>query len=156
MTVVPTALQRRRGTTAEHEVFTGLAGEFTYDTERKQIVAHDGATAGGFPVQRADAGPITAATTARTLSYGDIGKLIRFTSGSAITVTLPQDSTENLVVGFQCVIFQDGAGQITFAKEGSDVIHSRGALVKTAGQYAAVTVVKLESGVWALIGDLGA
>ena len=44
------ALQRRRGTTAEHANFTGLEGEFTYDTTEKRIVAHDGVTKGGIPM----------------------------------------------------------------------------------------------------------
>ncbi len=43
-----TAVQRRRGTTAENDAFTGLEGEFTYDTQRKTIRTHDGSTAGGF------------------------------------------------------------------------------------------------------------
>lgn len=43
-------LRLRRGSTASHAVFTGAAGELTFDTERKVPVAHDGATAGGFPV----------------------------------------------------------------------------------------------------------
>lgn len=46
------ALQRRRGTTAEHANFTGLEGEFTYNTTEKRIVAHDGATKGGIPMAK--------------------------------------------------------------------------------------------------------
>ena len=42
-----TQIQRRRGTTAEHSVFTGAAGELTVDTTKKTIVIHDGITAGG-------------------------------------------------------------------------------------------------------------
>ena len=46
------ALQRRRGTTEEHKSFTGLEGEFTYDTTEKRVVAHDGVTAGGVPMAK--------------------------------------------------------------------------------------------------------
>ena len=46
------ALQRRRGTTAEHANFTGLEGEFTYDTTEKRVVAHDGKTKGGVPMAK--------------------------------------------------------------------------------------------------------
>ena len=42
-----TQIQRRRGTTAEHSVFTGAAGELTVDTTKKTVVVHDGITAGG-------------------------------------------------------------------------------------------------------------
>ena len=43
-------LQHRRGTTAEHGNFTGAAGEITFDTTAKRLVAHDGTTKGGIPV----------------------------------------------------------------------------------------------------------
>lgn len=46
------AIQRRRGTTAQHAGFTGLSGEITVDTDKKVPVAHDGSTAGGFPASR--------------------------------------------------------------------------------------------------------
>lgn len=45
-------LQLRRGTTAEHSTFTGVAGEITVDTTKDTIVVHDGVTAGGFPLAR--------------------------------------------------------------------------------------------------------
>ena len=41
------AIQRRRGTAAEHGSFTGLAGELTVNTTRNTIHVHDGSTAGG-------------------------------------------------------------------------------------------------------------
>ena len=47
-------LQIRRGTTAQNNNFTGLAGEITYDTEKKTIRVHDGATLGGVAMARAD------------------------------------------------------------------------------------------------------
>jgi len=49
-----TAIQRRRGNTAQHASFTGLAGEITIDTEKNTVVVHDGVTAGGYPLARAD------------------------------------------------------------------------------------------------------
>jgi hypothetical protein len=47
---MPTQIQLRRGTTANHSTFTGAAGEVTVDTTKKTVVVHDGATAGGFPL----------------------------------------------------------------------------------------------------------
>ena len=47
------ALQLRRGTTTQHNSFTGLAGEVTVDTDKETVVVHDGSTAGGFPLARA-------------------------------------------------------------------------------------------------------
>ncbi len=45
-----TAVQLRRGTTAQHATFTGLLAEVTVDTDKKTLVVNDGATAGGFPL----------------------------------------------------------------------------------------------------------
>lgn len=45
-------LQLRRGTTAQHTVFTGAAGEVTIDTDKDALVVHDGEQAGGFPAAR--------------------------------------------------------------------------------------------------------
>ena len=42
------AIQFRRGTTTEHNSFTGLLGEVTVDTTKKTVVVHDGSTAGGY------------------------------------------------------------------------------------------------------------
>jgi len=49
-----TQVQNRRGTTAEHNTFTGAVGELTVDTTKDVVVVHDGSTAGGFPTLRQD------------------------------------------------------------------------------------------------------
>ncbi|MBK8085070.1 MAG: hypothetical protein IPK28_15285 [Devosia sp.] len=49
-----TAIQRRRGSTSEHAAFTGLVGEITVDTTKKTVIVHDGTTAGGTPLARAN------------------------------------------------------------------------------------------------------
>ena len=53
-------VQRRRGTTSEHSNFTGAEGEVTVDTTLDTLVVHDGTTAGGHPVAKADGSNITA------------------------------------------------------------------------------------------------
>lgn len=52
-----TALQLRRGTTAQHSAFTGAIGEVTVDTTKKTLVVHDGSTAGGTPLAPESAMP---------------------------------------------------------------------------------------------------
>lgn len=47
-------IQIRRGTAAEHASFAGAEGEVTYDTTLKTLRVHDGSTAGGVPLARAD------------------------------------------------------------------------------------------------------
>lgn len=48
-------IQIRRGTTTENENFTGVIGEITMDTDKKTLRIHDGETAGGIELARADA-----------------------------------------------------------------------------------------------------
>ena len=43
-------VQLRRGTAAEHAVFTGAVGELTIDTTNDVAVVHDGVTQGGLPL----------------------------------------------------------------------------------------------------------
>jgi ethanolamine utilization protein EutA (predicted chaperonin) len=47
---MPTQIQLRRGTTAEHASYTGPEGEVTVDTTEDRLVLHDGTTAGGIPM----------------------------------------------------------------------------------------------------------
>jgi hypothetical protein len=54
-----TQVQLRRGTSAENDSFTGAQGELTYDTTNKRVRIHDGGTAGGFEISRADASNLT-------------------------------------------------------------------------------------------------
>ena len=49
---MPTQIQLRRGSTVQTSTFTGAAGEITVDTDKKIVVVHDGASAGGIPLAR--------------------------------------------------------------------------------------------------------
>ncbi len=62
-----TAVQLRRGTTAQHASFTGVVGEVTVDTDKDTVVIHDGTTAGGFPALNSkDKGVTVAEQTSAT------------------------------------------------------------------------------------------
>lgn len=63
-----TQVQLRRGSTTEHNSFTGAAGEVTVDTTKKTLVVHDGSTAGGVPLAKESAlsSYLTTATAAST------------------------------------------------------------------------------------------
>lgn len=92
------------------------------------------------------------ATTARTLTAADEGKYIAFTSGSPVTVTLP-----SFAAGFQCVIRQKGAGQITFAADpGVTILPAPGYGQTTSGQGAFVNVIYDAADEVGIKGDLEA
>ncbi len=61
-------VQIRRGTTAEHAVFTGAAAELTINTDTNDLFIHDGSTVGGHKLVKntdlvANYAPNTLATT---------------------------------------------------------------------------------------------
>jgi hypothetical protein len=73
---MPTQVQLRRGTTVQHESFTGALGEVTVNTTKKTVVVHDGSTAGGTEIAKADlsnVGTITATTAATLATPRNIG-----------------------------------------------------------------------------------
>ena len=74
------AIQFRRGTTTQHNSFTGLLGEVTVDTDKKTLVVHDGATTGGFPLARE--GAASTASTGTFTSNVSVGGTFNVTSTS--------------------------------------------------------------------------
>ena len=90
-----TAIQRRRGNTAQHASFTGLAGEITIDTDKNTVVVHDGVTAGGYPLAKADdvealgGADITAVVAGNGLTGGATSgnATINVVGGAGITVS---------------------------------------------------------------------
>ena len=63
-------VQIRRGTTAQHAVFTGAIAEVTYDTDKKTLIAHDGSTVGGIELARKDFANVRKAEFPETLQVG--------------------------------------------------------------------------------------
>ena len=56
-------IQFRRGSTVQTTTFTGALAEVTVDTDKKTLVIHDGATAGGNPLASLGANTFTGAQT---------------------------------------------------------------------------------------------
>ena len=94
----------------------------------------------------------TTDVTSYTLTASDETSIIRFTAGTAVSVTVPQDSSLDLPIGYICHLHQTGAGTVTVAGEGSATINSSRSLV-TGGQYAALSLFKLAANTWTLVGD---
>lgn len=57
---MPTEVKFRRGSTAANNSFTGAQGELSVDTDKDTIRVHDGVTAGGFELARADGSNLAA------------------------------------------------------------------------------------------------
>jgi len=90
--------------------------------------------------------------TTYTLTVTDIGKVVRCANANAITVTIPKYATIAIPVNSVIHICQAGAGQITVSPFDVDVILN-GAL-KTWIQYAYISLVKIDTNVWDVIGGI--
>lgn len=93
---MPTILQLRRGTTAEHSSFTGEEGEVTTNTSKDTLVVHDGSTQGGFELALADGSNLSSTSATTVVSDttpqlgGDLdvnGNAIVSTSNNNIEIT---------------------------------------------------------------------
>jgi hypothetical protein len=118
----------------------GKTGVVTVDAGDLTDGNFDGTAISGF-----DASINEQTGTAYTLVAGDNGKVIKFTNGSAITLTLPSGLGE----GFNCTVIQYGAGQITF----SGTFYNQSSHTKTAGQYAVTGLISCVADAFVLAGD---
>ena len=82
-------LKLRRGTTSQHNTFTGAEGEVTIDTTKDTAVVHDGSQAGGRPLAREDMSNVSSASIAGQLGTDSIavGKIAAGTLPSDVKIT---------------------------------------------------------------------
>jgi hypothetical protein len=86
--------------------------------------------------------------TSYTLLTSDNGKIITFNNASPITLTVP-----SLFAGFNCMIIQLGAGQVTLSGSGT-TITNRSGLTKTGGANAIATLIGITATTFISGGDL--
>lgn len=94
----------------------------------------------------------TVAGTTYTLSDNDRSKIIRFTSGTNVTVTVPSGLSST----FDCMVVQAGAGRVIFSPGGGVTINSALSATRTAYQYAVATLIPLGSDSYVLSGEVTA
>jgi hypothetical protein len=92
---------------------------------------------------------VTSKSAGFSLAAADNGTVINMTSASAVTITIPA----GLPDGFNCMVFQSGAGQITFSGSGITLINRSG-YTKSIGQNALITVLHLGSNNVVISGEL--
>ena len=89
--------------------------------------------------------------TTYTLTSSDNGKVVTLNNANAITLTI----AASLGDGFNCLIVQKGAGQVTLSAAAGVTVANRSSETKTAGQYATVSVINIGSDTYILSGDTG-
>ena len=110
---------------------------------------------GNFPAVLSDTyqlnipGINTIAASSYTLNTSDNGKIIVFTSASAVTLTIPAELTNR----FTCSLVQYGTGQVTVTAGAGVTLRLRGSTNKTGGQYAIASLVSVVNDEYILAGD---
>jgi hypothetical protein len=93
--------------------------------------------------------------TTYTLVLLDDGKYVRLNNGSAITMTIPANSSVAFPIGTQIAIRQVGAGQVTLAAAGGVTVNTAETLL-LRGAKSSVSIIKVATDEWDLAGDLEA
>lgn len=95
--------------------------------------------------------------TTYTLVLTDNGRLVTLSNASAITVTVPLNSSVAYATGAIINVQQIGAGQVTIQGASGVTITSTGATAttpKTRAQYSAASIIKTATDSWTVIGDI--
>lgn len=98
----------------------------------------------------------TQSGTAITAALTDVGKLISFTSGTAVAFTIPANATVAFSVGDQINIYQAGTATVTITPAATVTVRSSGAKLKTNDQYSIATCIKIDTNEWIALGNLKA
>lgn len=118
------------------------------------VAATGSATINGTAVAKQGMPIVSETTTARTLALVDSGGYIRCDNASAITVTVPTNSTVAFPIGTEIVVIQTGAGTVTFNPAFGTTVNSLDSNLSLSGQFAAATLKKVATDTWDLFGGL--
>jgi hypothetical protein len=129
---------------------TPAAGTFT------TLAATGNTTLDGTAVVKQGLPIIDESGTSKTLALSDNGGYIVTSNGSAVTITVPPNSSVAFPTGAEIVVFQSGAGQVDFVAGSGVTIRSKDSNLKISAQYAAATLKKVATDEWHLLGDLAA
>jgi hypothetical protein len=89
-----------------------------------------------------------------TLALTDAGKTVEMNLGTALTLTVPPNSSVAFPIGSIVEVSRHGAGTVAIAAGAGVTIRSRGALLSIGNQYGAVSLRKRATDEWVLVGDL--
>lgn len=91
--------------------------------------------------------------TTYTLALADVNKVVEASNASAITVTVPPNSSVAFPVGSVLEVCQTGAGQVTVAPGSGVTLNSPAGALKTRVQYSSAVLRKRATDTWIVQGD---
>ena len=95
--------------------------------------------------------------TTYTSVLADAGKIITTSNGSAITFTIPPNSSVAYPIGSSLTVISIGAGLTTFAQGSGVTIASTGATATAPImriQHSSATAIKIGTDLWQVVGDI--
>ena len=98
---------------------------------------------------------INAQAAAYELVLADNGKMVEVSNVSAVTLSIPTNSTAAFATGAQITILQTGAGQVTIAATtpGTTTVNGSPGL-KLRAQWSSAVCIKRATDSWVVLGDL--
>lgn len=84
----------------------------------------------------------------------DAGKYLSMSYGSACTMTIPTNASVSFPIGSVIQIEQAGAGQVQILGASGVTIQSESSKTKLVGQYATCFIIKKDTNIWTLAGNL--
>lgn len=92
--------------------------------------------------------------TSYTVALSDNGKVVEVDNSSAITISIPTNSTA-FPIGAQITVVQTGTGQITFAATTPATTTVNGTPgLKLRAQWSSAVLIKRDTEKWIILGDL--
>jgi hypothetical protein len=110
-----------------------------------------------LPAPQLNFGVNTQTGTSYTTVLSDNGKLITQSNASAITTTIPPNSSVDYSIGAQITFSQYGAGQVTIQGGSGVTVVSTGATAATPKlrlQYSTATAIQTSINNWLVVGDI--
>lgn len=97
----------------------------------------------------------TTKTASFTLALTDFATGIDMSSSSALTITVPPNTSVAFAVGTEIPVARLGSGTVTFVAGSGVTINSNSSYLSIANQYGVAVLRKTATNTWLLFGDLG-
>ena len=121
----------------------------------KQLIVNTAETAVIFSA-RGTLNYKTSAATSYTLVLADAGSVLTFSAATAVTATIPPNSSVAFDIGTALIVAQYGAGKVTLAPGSGVTLRAADGYRATRSQFSQITAVKVGTDEWIIGGDRAA
>lgn len=122
--------------------------------ENEDVLVYDSGDSTWKPGKNRSINDIQSKTDNYTLIIGDQSDLIKVAKSTAVTVTVPKNSSVAFPLKTEINILQSGDGQVTIAPVDGDVVVRGTPGLKLRDKWSLVTLIKIDTDEWVATGDL--